>query len=448
VSDDFLTRGLTRGLIEGFYGTPWSWAERLDAMAWCHQRQMDLYLYAPKDDPLHRERWREPYGPEALAGFDLLVSAGTLDVGFGISPGLSIDYASDDDRRALAAKVDQLVERGVGVVALLLDDIGVRPGLGEAHAELTAWLRDHLGDRARLLLTPTEYTGTRSTAYLDALAAGVPDDVPIGWTGETVVCDAITVAQARARSDSLGGRPPFIWDNYPVNDGLMADRLFLGPLRGRDLGLGAVCSGYAANPMVQPGASKPALASVAGYLAGQDPHAAWEASLGELAVFAQACDGEHPRRLVTAVIADDRSPEPLAALEVWLVAAKDAVAPDLDDEVGPWLEQVHREARIGLAAVNLLRAVNRLRSAFGADDDRAGFGEKAVALAAGWLPLRRAAVSVMGTRGTVRPVLGQSSSGEWTYRSASVTENANAIDDLVRHALVLADAADRARDDR
>ena len=431
--DDFSTRGLARGLIEGFYGTPWTWAARLDVMAWCHARGMDLYLYAPKDDPLHRERWREPYGPEALAGFDQLIAAGTLDVGFGISPGLSIDYGSGDDRRALAAKVDQLVERGVAVVALLLDDIAVRPGLGEAHAELSRWLRDHLGHRARLVLTPTEYTGTRSTAYLDALAAGVPSDVPIGWTGETVVCDEITVAQARARADSLGGRAPFIWDNYPVNDALMSDRLFLGPLRGREPGLAAVCSGYAANPMVQPMASKPALASIAGYLTGLDPVSAWEADLGPLAVFAQACDGEHPRALVAAVVAGDGSSAPLQALEAWLVAAKDATAPGLDDEVGPWLDQVHREARIGLAAVNLVRAV-----AAGADG--AGFGEQAVALAAGWLPLRRAEVSVMGTRGSLRPVLGQSASGTWTYRAASVSEGANAVDDLVRYALTLADS--------
>ena len=427
------------GVIEGFYGPPWSWEVRAEVMAWCHQRGMGVYLYAPKDDPRHRERWREPYGPEELAGFDALVAADTLAVGFAISPGLSMDYAADDDRAALAAKVDQLVERGVSLVALLLDDIPVRPGLGPDHAELTTWLFEHLDGRADLVLTPTEYTGTRPTPYLEALAAGTPAEVLIGWTGTTVVCDEITLAQAEARAASVGDRPPLVWDNYPVNDGLMSDRLFMGPLRGRDPRLAAVCAGYVANPMVQGRASRTPLASVAAYTRGADPEAGWQADLGPLRVFAEACDGEHPRALVAAVLAGDPSPEPLAVLERWLAAAKDAAAPGLDDEVGPWLDQVHREARVGLAAVNLLRAL--------ADPDPGAgpTGEAAVGLAMAWLPLRRAPVSVMGTRGSLRPVMGQSSSGAWTYRAAAVTEGANAIDDLVRHALAL--AAEPARHD-
>ncbi len=428
------------GVIEGFYGPPWSWEVRAEVMAWCHQRGMGLYLYAPKDDPRHRERWREPYDPDELAGFDSLVEAGTLAVGFAISPGLSMDYAAPDDRAALAAKVDQLVERGVSVVALLLDDIPVRPGLGPDHAALTTWLFDHLDGRARLVLTPTEYTGTRPTAYLDALAAGTPAEVLIGWTGATVVCDEITVAQAAARAASLGDRPPLIWDNYPVNDGLMSDRLFMGPLRGRDPALATVCAGYVANPMVQGRASKTPLASVAAYARGEDPDAGWRADLGPLQVFAEACDGEHVRALAAAVVAGDLSPDrsadQLDRLEAWLVAAKDCRAPGVEDEVGPWLDQVHREARVGLAAVNLLRAV--------ADDATPSTGEMAVGLAMAWLPLRRAAVSVMGTRGTLRPVMGQSATGAWTYRAAAVTEGANAVDDLVRHALARAAARDEA----
>jgi len=65
-------------------------------------------------------------------------------------------------------------------------------------------------------------------------------------------------------------------------------------------------------------------------------------------------------------------------------------------------------------------------------------GEAAVTLAATWLPLRRSEVSVLGTRGSLRPVLGQSSTGAWTYHAEALTEGANAVDDLVRHALALA----------
>jgi len=92
---------------------------------------------------------------------------------------------------------------------------------------------------------------------------------------------------------------------------------------------------------------------------------------------------------------------------------------------------VHRESRVGLTAVNVLRRLT-------AGGDGPDQGGQALALAAGWLPLRRAEVSVMGTRGSLRPVLGQSDSGAWTYQAGAVTESANAIDDLVRYALARA----------
>jgi hyaluronoglucosaminidase len=418
-----------RGLIEGFYGPPWSWAARAEVARACHERGMDLYLYGPKDDPLHRERWREPYPADQLDGFAGLIEEGTLAVGFTISPGLSIEHGSAEDRAALAAKVDQLVAIGVQVVGLLLDDIPVRPGLGPEHAELTTWLRHHLGDRAELILVPTEYAGTEPSAYLDALAAGVPDDVPIGWTGRRVVCDAITVADARARAAALHGRPPFVWDNYPVNDGLMADRLFVGPLRGREPGLDAECSGYVANPMVQPRASLLPLATAAAYLAGRDPEAAWQEEVGDLRTFAEACDGRRSDELVAAALDPSAPPAALDELHTWLRDASSCDAPGLDDEVAPWVEQVHREARLGRLAVRLLRLQR--------EDSDAATGETAMALALGWQDLRRSAVTVMGPRCSVRPMLWHDQQGEWHWDPASIDLDGNAIDRLVRAALGL-----------
>jgi hyaluronoglucosaminidase len=106
------------------------------------------------------------------------------------------------------------VEAGATSVVLALDDIPFGGGpQGEAHAALTRWLRDHLGDRATLSLVPTEYVGTNRSPYLDALAAGCPPEVPIGWTGRAVVNDRITLAEADARATALGGRRPLLWDN-------------------------------------------------------------------------------------------------------------------------------------------------------------------------------------------------------------------------------------------
>lgn len=435
-----------RGIIEGFYGAPWSWEARADVMRWCHDRGMTHYLYAPKDDPLHRHDWRELYPPEMLAEFAGLVAEDTLRVGFALSPGLSIDYASEDDRRSFAAKVDQMLDLGIDLICLAVDDIPVRPGLGADHAALTVWLRDHVGDRATVVLVPTEYTGTASSPYLDALAAGVPDDVPIAWTGTTVVCDDITVAEARARAGSLGGRKPFIWDNYPVNDGFMSDRLFLGPLRGRAAGLGAECSGYVANPMVQPMSSKPALASIAAYLRGDAAEQGWSDAVDELGVrvVAEACDGEAPNNLVRRLIETDGRPEWSAALAdtvTWLRAAKKSDATTLDGEADLWIDQIRSEADVGLVACKVLAAIRPDAAGAGtATPDRKKAVENAMACAVLWPVARRGAPSVMGPRCAFRPVLAQWPDGEWRYRAASLSEDANAIDLLVRYALATLDA--------
>ncbi|MBK9178189.1 MAG: beta-N-acetylglucosaminidase domain-containing protein [Acidimicrobiales bacterium] len=427
--------GPVAGLVEGFYGRPWTWDERVEVLRRCAARGMTHYVYAPKDDPRHRAEWREPYGREALDGFRRLVAESGLVVGFGISPGLSVDARSRADRDALLAKVDQALSVGVGLVCLALDDIPERPGLGEEHAELTIWLRDRLAGRAGLVLVPTEYVGVRSTPYLDALAT-IPTDVLIGWTGTAVVNDTITAAEARGRAASLGGRPPLLWDNYPVNDAVMGDRLFLGPLRGRGPALLDACGGYLANPMVQPRASTLPLASVAAWLRGEDPVAAWAEEADALGwrTFAEACDGEVPRRLVAAVAAaapGAARDAGVARLRSWLTAAAECEAPGLEDEAGPWLDQVHAEAALGRRALDVLEAA---WSPAGREAGGAG-ALGALAIATRWPSLRRSAVSVLGPRCSFRPVLGQGRHGGWAYRAESLQEDLNALDHLVRLAL-------------
>jgi hypothetical protein len=404
------------GVIEGFYGPPWSWEQRLEVSAWCAERGMRDYVYAPKDDPKHRQEWRAPYDDRELAGFEQFASEAALDLGFAISPGLSIDCDAAEDRAALGAKVDQVVAVGARTVVLALDDIPFGGGpQGEAHARLTTWLRDHLDGRASLALIPTEYVGTRSTPHLDALAAGVPDDVAIGWTGRAVVNDSITVADAQARAESLGGRPPLLWDNFPVNDAVMGDRLFVGPVRGREAGLPEACSGYLANPMEHARASKLPLASVAALLRGDDPDAAWAetaADLGWLA-FAHACDGEQAREVVAS---GDR-----AAARALFGDAAVCAAPGLEEEADVWLTQVHRDARLALTALDVL------------DGERAV--DAVLGMGVRWQASRRSATTVFGPRCSVRVLIGQADDGTWQVEPGAIEHDQNAIDALVRAAV-------------
>jgi hypothetical protein len=215
----------------------------------------------------------------------------------------------------------------------------------------------------------------------------------------------------------------------------MTDRLHLGPLWGRAEGLVDVCSGYLANPMVQPRATTLPLASTAAWLAGEDPLEAWAlaADAAGLRVFAEACDGAVPQALVQSVVEwldDARWVDPATHLQDWLVAAAASEAPGLEDEVGPWIEQVHREAKLGLDALRLIALVQRGELGMSAI-------ELAFTVGMTWQGVRRSDRTVMGSRCSMQPSLGQRADGTWAFRSESVIENANAIDALVRAALSL-----------
>ena len=202
---------------------------------------MNVYVYAPKSEPKHRDRWRDPYDEHESQVFDRLASqarACGVRLGFAISPGLDVDYGSDSDRDTLIAKLGPLLDTGVDWFVLALDDIPLRPGLAAEQADLAAWLlgalRSRGGDSTGLTLVPTEYVGTRSTPYLAELARRLPPEIDeVMWTGPTVCSPTISVEHARSWADVLGGRPPLLWDNYPVNDGPMERALHLGPYRGR-----------------------------------------------------------------------------------------------------------------------------------------------------------------------------------------------------------------------
>ena len=48
-----------RGVVEGFYGKEWTAEERAVVLRFCHSNHLNAYIYAPKDDPYHRKKWRK-----------------------------------------------------------------------------------------------------------------------------------------------------------------------------------------------------------------------------------------------------------------------------------------------------------------------------------------------------------------------------------------------------
>lgn len=277
---DFPSFGV-RGIVEGFYGTPWSHQDRLDLLRFEGRHGMNSYFYAPKDDPYHRKQWRDPYPPDRLAQLGELVAAARenfVDFCFAVSPGLSMTYSSDEDFARLTEKLESVGKLGTSCYALFLDDVPEQiqndadkarfKTLAEAHAYVINKLYHYLialSPRNHLVVTPTTYTnGFGSRDYIRELGAAVDPHVDLVWTGTEVVSPVITVQQTEDWAKFLK-RPPLVWDNYPVDD-FARWRPFLGPLVGRDPGLGAVVRGLVSNPMNEAHASMIPLATIADYL--------------------------------------------------------------------------------------------------------------------------------------------------------------------------------------
>ncbi|MHC5902788.1 beta-N-acetylhexosaminidase family protein [Streptomyces sp. S6] len=297
-----------RGAIEGFYGSPWTHAERMDQLAFYGALKMNTYLYAPKDDPYHRERWRDPYPAQLLAQLGELVRQAAdhhVRFTFALSPGVSICYSSAADRAALEAKLQAVYDLGVRSFSVPLDDISYtrwnctadrtaygapsQASAARAQVELLNRLqRTFLAARAGtypLQMVPTEYGDVTETPYKRTIREQLDSRVEVMWTGTDTVPPRITVQDA-SRAAAVWGRKVFLWDNYPVNDyGQAEGRLLLAPYTARESGLHAQLSGLVLNPMNQAAASKVALFGGADFAwndGSYDARRAWRAAAGYL----------------------------------------------------------------------------------------------------------------------------------------------------------------------
>lgn len=447
-----------RGVVEGFYGPPWSHAERRAAMTFLADRGMNAYVYAPKDDPYHRAHWREPYPADEwqqiVATAQYCASLG-VRFGYALSPGLDMNMSAEADREALLVKLGPAVDAGIDWFVLAFDDIPLRAHAGEEHAKLVAWLAEQTA--AHLSVVPTDYVGCRASRYLDELCPALPDDVEVMWTGATVVAPRITVEEAEARAAATAGRPILVWDNYPVNDALMAPSLHLGPVEGRDPALAGVVAGILANPMPQARASLIPLATVADFLAEPSRYTAAESwaraiadvagpgaeAQGAVATLARACASS---LLATRVPLHDLLDEwekgdadAPARLRAELEAAASlprGLPPEFLDECTPWAEQAAREASVGLAALAAVGG-GRGQAGNGAGRDPWSAALRVLGMLVVWNGIRATTERVtFGPRFACYPgiVLGD----EGAVRvdpDLSLVEDVNAIDRLCRAAL-------------
>lgn len=287
-----------RGVVEGFYGRPWTHDQRLDMVDFIAARGMNTFVYSPKDDPLVRQHWRRRYDGEELARLSELLEhcrSRGVDLVFCLSPGLSIEYSSDGDAAILSDKFAAIAALGVTSFGLLLDDIPHTlqhpsdsesfDNLVDAHVRLIGRVFRCLEQSSRLFVCPTTYSGYGDEDYIAQLGRGIDPRIELFWTGRAICSATIDLADAATFARATG-RLATYWDNYPVNDVAMKNELHIGPYRGRDPHLFRFATGVIANGMELFESSKIAIATIADYLANPedyDSESSWQSALRDVA---------------------------------------------------------------------------------------------------------------------------------------------------------------------
>ncbi|MFE3073784.1 beta-N-acetylglucosaminidase domain-containing protein [Streptomyces sp. NPDC059247] len=425
-----------RGITEGFYGRPWTTEQRLEQLDFLGRTKQNRYLYAPGDDPYRGVQWRDPYPAEQRAGFRALAErarARHVVPGWAVAPAQSMCLSSDRDTAALIRKTDAMWDLGFRFFQLQFQDasydewhcerdaevFGRGPGAAAAaHARVAGVVARHLAGRhpgsEPLTVLPTEYYQDGATEYRTELAAALGAEVRVAWTGVGVVPRAITGGELAAARGAL--RHPLVtMDNYPVND-YAQDRLFLGPVTGREPEVAVGSAAFLAYAMEQPVASRVPLFTAADYAwnpRGYRPPESWRAAVEDLAGPAPAArealaalagngassvldptgesaflkplltafwasrerpeepggprvdpDGGPPRAPGSG--AADRRVEAARALRAAFTVMREApgrladtAGGALGEETGPWLDQLSRYGRAGETAVDLLLAQTR-----------------------------------------------------------------------------------------
>lgn len=262
------------GVIEGFYGKPWSHTSRLAYAPILAQVGLNTCLYCPKGDPWLRRQWQQHWPQQQWRELEELsrayASAGVA-WGVGLSPFELYRHYGSRQRQQLRDKVSRLETLGAPILAVLFDDMpGDVDALADRQAEIVSDISVWL-PQVRLLTCPTYYSfdpvlerhfGDRPEDYWACLGRSLPEQVDVFWTGNTVCASTINAQDIQRIHDSLG-RPVVLWDNYPVNDGAKRSNfLYTSPLSGRSEGLRPLLGGHLCNLMNQPITSLPAISGL------------------------------------------------------------------------------------------------------------------------------------------------------------------------------------------
>jgi hyaluronoglucosaminidase len=271
------------GIIEGFFGKPWTWEERRYAVEALAPFGYGFYHYAPKADLYLRRRWQEAH-PAAEAAdikaFAAFCKGLGVSFGVGLSPYEAFNDFNHEKSAALVRRVEELAALDCQELGIFFDDMHVTlPDLAQKQIEITHLARD-TAPHLRLNITPSFYSddpvlerifGTCPPNYLADLGKGLDPAIDIYWTGEEVCAREISQGHLKHLGEVLR-RKPLLWDNYPVNDGpRMSQFLHLRGFTGRPASNKRYLTGHAINPASQARLSCiPAITLARAYELGED----------------------------------------------------------------------------------------------------------------------------------------------------------------------------------
>jgi len=238
-----------RGIIEGYYGVPYTAEVTKDLFRFMARYKMNTYMYGAKSDPYHSQRWADPYPtsitPEQLRiGYltqemikDITAVGHATKVNFiwAIHPGTTFTNASNEQvLTQIMQKFSDMHALGVRQFGVFVDDVGVPND--DATLRLGA---DRLSELQRRIderwnsqgVVPTDtvkplhyvpqlyaysWVSTDQARRFFASLSSVPEKVRIYITG-AAVWTVPNSADLAAVSNWLGHETSWWW-NYPCND--------------------------------------------------------------------------------------------------------------------------------------------------------------------------------------------------------------------------------------
>lgn len=252
------------GIIEGFYGKPWSWDARRETVSFLAPYGYRFYLYAPKADVFLRRRWQESHPDHYaadLTAFATFCRETGVRFGIGLSPYDLFNNFDEAARQDLTARLALLDSLGIEDLAILFDDMrGDVADLATKQIEIVEWAASRT-NASRVIMCPSYYSddpvldrvfGARPPDYLEDLGKNLDPAIEIFWTGEEVISRQYSTGHLERVANTLQRRP-LIWDNYPVNDGQrMSQYLHLRGFTGRPAEMADHVAAHGINPALQP----------------------------------------------------------------------------------------------------------------------------------------------------------------------------------------------------